>query len=268
MSRVAVLAKARAAGAAGWGVAIGTLGGLIGLGGAEFRLPVLISVFRFAALEAVVLNKATSLVVVVAALVFRTRVVPVSAVLEHWPIIVSLLAGSLVGAWIGADVATRLKATTLYRVIAVLLLVIAVLLMFGHDLSARPQALLVGTPLVLAGIAAGFAIGMVASLLGVAGGELLIPTLVLLFGIGIKVAGSIALTVSLPTMVVGFVRYSRDRSFLVLGRHKWFLAIMAAGSIAGAYLGGQLLGLVPESVLLPLLSILLTFSAIKIWRHE
>lgn len=37
-----------------WGGAIGVLGGLIGLGGAEFRLPVLVGRFRFAALEAVI----------------------------------------------------------------------------------------------------------------------------------------------------------------------------------------------------------------------
>ena len=43
------------------GAVIGTLGGLIGLGGAEFRLPLLIGIFQFAALEAVILNKAASL---------------------------------------------------------------------------------------------------------------------------------------------------------------------------------------------------------------
>jgi len=43
------------------GAVIGTLGGLIGLGGAEFRLPLLIGLFRFAALEAVILNKAKAL---------------------------------------------------------------------------------------------------------------------------------------------------------------------------------------------------------------
>ena len=49
------------------GCAVGTLGGLIGLGGAEFRLPLLIGLFGFAALHAVILNKAMSLVVVASA---------------------------------------------------------------------------------------------------------------------------------------------------------------------------------------------------------
>ena len=43
------------------GSLIGTLGGLIGLGGAEFRLPVLVGLFRLGTLEAIILNKATSL---------------------------------------------------------------------------------------------------------------------------------------------------------------------------------------------------------------
>ena len=49
---------------------------------------------------------------------------------------------------------------------------------------------------MVAGVVAGFVIGVVAALLGVAGGELLIPTLVLLFGAGIKLAGSLSLAVS------------------------------------------------------------------------
>ena len=38
------------------GAVVGTVGGLIGLGGAEFRLPLLISAFRYAPLEAIILN--------------------------------------------------------------------------------------------------------------------------------------------------------------------------------------------------------------------
>lgn len=89
---------ARFAAAFGGGGIIGALGGLIGLGGAEFRLPLLIGAFRFAALEAVIMNKAMSLVVVAAALPFRMTTVPLSDVAANWPIIVNLLVGSLAGA--------------------------------------------------------------------------------------------------------------------------------------------------------------------------
>ncbi|MBY3130702.1 sulfite exporter TauE/SafE family protein [Rhizobium laguerreae] len=251
---------------AGGGI-IGALGGLIGLGGAEFRLPLLIGLFNFAALEAVILNKAMSLVVVATALPFRAATVPFSTIAGNWPIVVNLLAGSLLGAWFGAGWATRLKSETLYKVIAAMLVAIAVVLVVGHDATAA-QALLTGVAQMIAGVVAGFIIGIVASLLGVAGGELLIPTLVLLFGADIKLAGSLSLAVSLPTMLVGFTRYSRDQSFSVLGRNKTFLLVMAAGSIVGTFVGGLLLGMVPNALLLPALAAILLISAVKVWRHS
>jgi uncharacterized membrane protein YfcA len=257
----------RSPAAFGGGAVIGALGGLIGLGGAEFRLPLLIGAFRFAALQAVILNKAMSLVVVASALPFRAATVPFGNIVAHWPIIANLLAGSLIGAWFGAGWATRLASQTLYRVIAVLLLAIAVVLVIGHD-TAATSAMLTGASQMAAGVAAGFAIGIVAALLGVAGGELLIPTLVLLFGVDIKLAGSLSLAVSLPTMLVGFARYSRDRSFIVLTQNRRFVLVMAAGSILGSFIGGRLLGVVPNAVLLPLLAVILVLLAVKVWKHK
>ena len=259
-------APRNAVAAFGGGAIIGALGGLIGLGGAEFRLPVLIGVFRFAALQAVILNKAMSLIVVASALPFRAAAVPFSAVAASWPIIVNLLAGSLLGAWFGAGWATRLRSQTLYRVIAIMLGLIAIVLLFGHSVGGT-GAMLTGVAQMVVGVVAGFCIGIVAALLGVAGGELLIPTLVLLFGADIKLAGSLSLAVSLPTMIVGFTRYSRDRSFSVLGENRRFVLVMAAGSIVGTFIGGQLLGIVPTAVLLPLLAAFLVISAVKVWRH-
>lgn len=251
----------------GSGAIIGALGSLIGLGGAEFRLPLLIGLFRFAALEAVILNKAMSLIVVASALPFRARTVPFGTVAAHWPIITNLLAGSLLGAWFGAGWATQLKSQTLYRVIAVMLVLIAFVLLFTHDMASS-GAVLTSTAQAVAGVVAGFVIGIVASLLGVAGGELLIPTLVLLFGAHIKLAGSLSLAVSLPTMIVGFTRYSRDQSFTVIDRNRAFLLVMAAGSIVGTFIGGRLLGIVPNGVLLPGLAAILFISALKVWQHR
>ncbi len=95
---------------------------------------------------------------------------------------------------------------------------------------------------------------------------MLIPTIVLLFGADIKLAGSLSLAVSLPTMIVGFTRYSKDKSFAVIHTERRFLAILAAGSVVGAFIGGRLLGIIPTAMLLPMLATILVISAIKIWQ--
>jgi uncharacterized membrane protein YfcA len=238
------------------------------LGGAEFRLPVLIGVFRFVALRAVILNKAMSLVVVAFALPFRASAVPLPVLFGHWDVVVNLLAGSLIGAWLGAGWVTRLGSKSLYRLIAIALVLIAGALLFLHDPEGTGQPLFQDSTLqALTGATAGFGIGVVAALLGVAGGELLIPTLILLFGVDIKLAGSLSLAVSLPTMLVGFARYSRDQSFVVLRENSGFVIAMAAGSIVGAFLGSKLLGVIPAAWLIPALCLILMISAVKVWRH-
>jgi len=250
------------------GAGIGSLGGLIGLGGAEFRLPFLIGMFRFGALEAIIINKAMSLVVVMSALPFRMSTISAGTIADHWTVIANLLGGSLLGAWFGATWATRLRSQTLYRMISVLLVAMAVILLLGHSAEATGHALFVGWHQVAAGLAAGFAIGVVAALLGVAGGELLIPTLILLFGIDVKLAGSLSLAVSLPTMLVGFTRYSRERSFAILAANGRFVAAMAVGSVVGSFIGAKLLGIAPSSILLPVLALILLVSSVKLWLHR
>ncbi|GEM33633.1 UPF0721 transmembrane protein [Nocardia neocaledoniensis NBRC 108232] len=249
------------------GAVIGVLGGRIGLGGAEFRLPLLIGLFGFAALHAVILNKAMSLIVVLTALPARLLALPYSEVSQHATIAVNLLAGSLVGAWLGASWATKMHSRTLYRVLAGLLVLIAAALAVSH-LGHLDTVELPTSARVITAVIAGVGIGIVAALMGVAGGELLIPTIVLLFGVDIKVAGSLSLMVSLPTMLVAFARYSRDDSFQILGANTRFVFVMAAGSIAGTVVGGLLLGVVPSAALIPILTALLLISSVKVWRHQ
>lgn len=248
-------------------VGVGTLGGLIGLGGAEFRLPLLMGVFLLPPLEAIVLNKALSLVVVTSALPFRTSTVPLTSILAAWPVVINVLAGSVAGAWLGASSATRLSPQALRHIIAVLLIMMAVGLLFSSQ--AGTVALpFTGMIQILTALLAGLAIGIIASLLGVAGGELIIPTLIMLFGIDIQLAGSLSLAISVPTMLTAFVRYSYDRSFTVLRVHRALLGIMVFGSVAGTFLGGRLLGVFPHSVLTPLLATILIVSAVKLWQHK
>jgi len=248
------------------GVALGELGGLIGLGGAEFRLPILMGMLGFPTLEAIILNKAMSLIVVASALPFRTLIIPFNELWNHADVVAILLSGSLIGAWIGTGAATRLKSQVLCKIIAILLIFIAIVLFFGHG-NYADQALLSGWSLAIVGAIAGIGIGLIASLLGVAGEELLITTITLLFGIDLRIAGSLSLIISLPTMLVGFLRDSQNQSFVVIRKQWQFMLFMATGSIMGTYLGSLLLGVFPTQLLLALLSYLLVLSAWKIWKH-
>lgn len=47
-----------------------------------------------------------------------------------------------------------------------------------------------------------------------------------------------------------------------------FVMVMAAGSIVGTFIGGLLLGILPNAVLLPALAVILLLSAVKVWRHR
>ena len=80
-------------------------------------------------------------------------------------------------------------------------------LLLGHGAGSHAGPVLKGLPLVLAGAVAGFRIEIVASLLGVTGGQLLIPILVILHGMDVKAANSLSMFISLPTMMTGLVRY-------------------------------------------------------------
>ena len=83
-----------------------------------------------------------------------------------------------------------------------------------------------------------------------------------------KLAGSLSLAVSLPTMLVGFTRYSRDSTFAVLRRNGRFVTAMAVGSVVGSFIGAKLFGIVPGSVLLPVLAVILLLSSVKLWLHR
>ena len=107
---------------------IGALGGLIGLGGAEFRLPVLIGLFRLPTLEAVIFNKAMSLAVVAASFIFRMKTVPLETIFDNSYIVVNLLAGSLVGAWYAAGHAMTMSRKGLNSIIIALLIMLSIVM--------------------------------------------------------------------------------------------------------------------------------------------
>ncbi|MCS7088572.1 MAG: sulfite exporter TauE/SafE family protein [Thermoflexales bacterium] len=250
----------------GWLIAV--LGGLIGLGGAEFRLPVLVEVFKQRVLHAVMVNLIVSLVTVVFSLIFRAGLGGWSAILHHFGIVINLLAGSLAGAYLGAHVAMHVNERALTLAVASLLLLLSGVL-FAHEWVLSLVHLRVAPVLQAAvGMSAGLGVGIVSSLLGVAGGELLIPAIVLIFGADIKLAGSLSLAVSAPTMLMGLVRYARRHGAAVAtSSTRALVTRMSAGSVLGALTGSVLARFVSSELLYVVLGGVLLISALRLLRH-
>jgi uncharacterized membrane protein YfcA len=212
------------------GLAVGIVGGLVGLGGAELRLPYLVGVLRLTTHQAVPINLVVSLFTIVAAIPVRLAALP-SANLEAFATeTFAIAAGAIVAAYVGVGLLRRLSAHVLGRVIFILLVALGLCMIVEAFVELAPIGLLPAEPAarIVSGIMFGFLIGAISSVLGVAGGEAIIPTLVLGFGVPVKSAGSLSMLISLPTVLTGIVRHARAGAFG--DRHLFFTVILPMGA--------------------------------------
>lgn len=86
-------------------------------------------------------------------------------------------------------------------------------------------------------------------MLGVAGGEVIIPTLLFGYGVAIKVAGSLSMMISLPTVLTGLTRHAASGFFKDRARIMSLILPMGIGSAVGAVIGGLLVGIAPAFAL-------------------
>jgi uncharacterized membrane protein YfcA len=254
--------------AASAGAAVAILGGLIGLGGAEFRLPLLIAIFAVFPHRAIRTNLLISLATLAMAAVVRLSVLDATNVADYRLEILGMLAGGIVAAWIGAGVLARIPQERIIGVIAILLLVTAALLAgetLLHDASwsALPRGSALRLP---AAILAGLLVGAISSLLGVAGGEFIIPILMYIFGADIRTAGTASVLISIPVVLTGVGRHWVTGHYRSPSMFQNLILPMVLGSFVGAVIGGYLASWAPTDALRIVLAAVLGISAIKLWH--
>ncbi len=154
-----------------------------------------------------------------------------------------LVAGSVIGAPLGARATRRFPAVVLRRIFGGLLLLVGIRLFLpslpGGDWL--PTEEIAGAiSLVLLGFASGFASGF----LGVGGGVILVPALVLLAAVPQHLAQGVSLLFVIPTAVAGSITHSRmgnvERSVILP---------LAATSVVSALLAAHLASALPGTAL-------------------
>ncbi|BDZ71904.1 sulfite exporter TauE/SafE family protein [Methanobacterium petrolearium] len=252
------------------GAPIGCLGGLIGLGGAEFRLPFLLKTFNKPAKRAVALNMLISLITVLSAIYFRMNNFDISIILPQILLMVAIIVGSTTGAYYGIGISTKISDVLFKKVLLILLLVMGLLLISESFITLGSMGITFSNlymELIVA-VLCGVLIGIISSLLGVAGGEVIIPILILIFGIDVKLAGTMSLIISLPTMVVGITRHTRNKMYSVKSELTSLVVPMGIASIIGASIGAFLVVYAPSELLKIILGALLIFTSIKLFTEK
>ncbi|MHC4742027.1 MAG: TSUP family transporter [Planctomycetota bacterium] len=113
---------------------------------------------------------------------------------------------------------------------------------------------------VLLGVGA----GILSSSLGLGGGTVVVPVLVLLCHFGQKSAQGMALAVMVPMAFVGVVRYWR----LGIEMNWVVIALMVAGSLAGAIVGSELASRIPAHRLRQAFALFLVVVAFKMFTAK
>jgi uncharacterized membrane protein YfcA len=236
------------------GIAIGAAAGLIGVGGGEFRIPVLLHVLRLPVKAAAGANTVIGLFVVVLSVIRRWG--QQSLTRDDLTLGSIMAAVSILGAVLGARQAHRLSTPLLKRIVCLYLLAVGAWMVVEGLAEAEhtlfdPKGSLRWT---LAAVI-GFLIAAVSGALGVAGGEMRIPALMYLFAMPVKVAGTVSLIASIPTVAAGALTYRKLGH--IPNRVLWLSLFMGAGSLVGVLIGAALLPHVDKHTIKTLIGVIL-----------
>ena len=218
-------------------VAIGFSLGLLGSGGSIITVPVLVYLLG----QDEKLAIAGSLFIVGGvALVASLQYVRVGMV--DWRNVVVFGLPGMAGTWLGALLAAFVPGIVQLTLFALVMLLAAFLMLRPVDLGRAP-----GAPRAHWRIAAdGLLVGVVTGLVGVGGGFLIVPALVLLGGLAIHNAVATSLVIIALKSFSGFVKYLDVLDRLELELDWPVLTLVTALGIAGSLAGAKLARAVPQ----------------------
>jgi len=218
-------------------IVIGLSLGLMGSGGSILTVPVLIYVLGHADKPAIAESLA-----IVGGVACVGAVPGVLARRVDWRSVVLFGVPAMAGTWLGAWVSLWIPGAVQLLVFAIVMLLAAGLMMRRggtHEISPplhRPDPLLI--------VIEGLGVGVLTGLVGVGGGFLIVPALVLLGGLGMHRAVATSLVIIVGKSAAGFWKYVVVLNELDLqvdwGTIAMFIGIGGLGAVVGTRLAGSI----------------------------
>lgn len=238
-------------------IAAGFVASMVGIGGGIFLVPAL-TLLEFAPTTQVAVG--TSLAAVALTSFASTAQYARKRKIDY-ALGLALMPGLFVGVEIGARLAARVTSRELQLVFAVFLLYPAFRLLTGKrpgDVAPREGARTTAGRMA-ASLAVGFAAGIASGLLGIGGGAVMVPAMVLAFGLPTITAVATSLFAFGPTSLYGAWRH------WTLGNLDLDLALpLALGTAVGAAVGPHLATRVNEIWLRRILGGVLVIAAARL----
>jgi uncharacterized membrane protein YfcA len=230
------------------GIAAGAFGGLVGVGGNVILIALMGGSGKWTQQQA----QATSLVVLVfTGLSGGTRYALTGAV-DFWAAL-ALALPAVLAAQPGARFAHAMAEWRLKRVFGGFLLVVSILLLLQHRIPGLAHPFEGGARLAIL-FATGALTGFASGLLGVGGGSLMVPSMVLLAGFGQHLAQGTSLVAMVPVgAAAAWAHWSLGN---VVRR---VLPPLVLGVLVGAFLGGSAAAVLNDLVLR------VAFAGVLVW---
>jgi len=230
------------------GLIAGVFGGLIGIGGGVLMIPLMVNIQKLGQHKA----HGTSLVALVFTGIIGAFTYAMHNSVDLWASV--LLAGAaLWPARIGAKYCCDLPEIKLKRSFGVFLILISFLILskpylpiFSYPAISMTKSLIL--------VATGAVTGFLSGLMGVGGGGVMIPGMVLLAGFDQHLAQGSCLLAIVPAGIVGAFTHWRMGNV-----EKGLLKGLIPGIVLGAFSGGSVAHLFPE------VALRIIFAAVLIW---
>lgn len=244
----------------GIGLVSGLFGGLLGVGGGVIMVPAMVFFLQFDQKRAHGTSLMCVLALAASGLIIYARHGNVDLGFA-----LALAGGGVVGAMVGARAAGVMNNAMLRKIFSVFVLLVGlymILLAVGliNVGSGGSQASDHSAGRILTAIGIGLLTGFLSALLGIGGGMVMIPSMVLILGINQKMAQGISLAAMIPTAMSGVLMHARMGN-VETKAGKWIALGAILGALAGSWGAVQL----NVAVLQVIFACLLMWTSFSLW---